>query len=78
AGPITVGPLVLFALAARRLQFTTLGFLQYIGPTGQLILGLYYGEPFTVFHAVCFTLIWIALAILSADAVRRSRKARIV
>lgn len=73
-GPITVAPLVLFALAARRLQFTTLGFLQYIGPTGQLILGLYYGEPFTLFHAICFGLIWTALAILSVDAMRRSRQ----
>ena len=72
----TVAPLVLFALAARRLKFSTLGFLQYIGPTGQFILGLYYGEPFTLFHAVCFGLIWTALAIFSLDAVRRSRRMR--
>ncbi len=76
AGPVTVAPLVLFALAARRLKFSTLGFLQYIGPTGQFILGLYYGEQFTLFHAVCFGLIWTALAIFSFDAVRRSRKVK--
>jgi chloramphenicol-sensitive protein RarD len=75
AGPVTVLPLVLFALAARRLKFTTLGFLQYIGPTGQFALGLYYGEPFTLYHAICFGLIWTALAILSVDAVRRNRTA---
>ncbi len=75
AGPVTVGPLVLFALAARRLKFTTLGFLQYIGPTGQFALGLYYGEAFTLYHAICFGLIWTALAILSIDAVRRNRAA---
>lgn len=73
AGPVTVGPLVLFALAARRLTLTTLGFLQYIGPTGQFILGLYYGEPFTPFHALCFGLIWTALILISVDAVRRNR-----
>ena len=76
AGPVTVLPLMLFALAARRLRFTTLGFLQYIGPTGQFLLGLYYGEPFTLYHAVCFGLIWSALAVLSIDAVRQNRKAR--
>lgn len=74
AGPVTVGPLVLFALAARRLTLTTIGFLQYIGPTGQFFLGLYYGEQFTLAHAICFGLIWTALALISADAVRRSRR----
>lgn len=77
AGPVTVLPLMLFALAARRLRFTTLGFLQYIGPTGQFLLGLYYGEPFTLYHAVCFGLIWSALGVLSIDAVRQTRRARV-
>jgi len=73
SGPMTVAPLLMFALAARRLTLTTLGFLQYIGPTGQLLLGLHYGEAFTAAHAVCFGLIWIALAIVTIDAVRRAR-----
>ncbi len=76
AGPVTVVPLLLFALAARRLRFSTIGFLQYIGPTGQFILGLYYGEPFTTYHAVCFGLIWAALAVFSLDAVQQNRKMR--
>jgi len=74
AGPATVIPLVLFALAARRLSLTIIGFLQYIGPTGQFFLGLYYGEKFTLAHAICFGLIWAALALISVDAFRRSRK----
>ena len=74
AGPATVVPLVLFALAARRLSLTIIGFLQYIGPTGQFFLGLYYGEKFTLAHAICFGLIWTALALISFDAWRRSRK----
>ncbi len=76
AGPVTVLPLMLFALAARRLKFTTLGFLQYIGPTGQFVLGLYYGEQFTIYHGLCFGLIWTALAMLSIDAFRKNRKPR--
>lgn len=74
AGPATVVPLVLFALAARRLSLTVIGFLQYIGPTGQFFLGLYYGEKFTLAHAICFGLIWTALALISIDAIRRNRK----
>lgn len=73
AGPVTVVPLVLFALSARRLRLTTVGFLQYIGPTGQFVLGLYYGEAFTLAHAICFGLIWTALALVSVDGLRRSR-----
>jgi chloramphenicol-sensitive protein RarD len=75
AGPITVIPLALFALAARRLRLSTLGFLQYIGPTLQFALGLYYGEAFTLAHGICFALIWTALALISIDAVRRNRPA---
>ncbi len=75
AGPVTVIPLVLFALSARRLTLTTVGLLQYIGPTLQFMLGLYYGEAFTVFHAISFGLIWIGLAIFSFDAVRANRAA---
>jgi len=77
AGPITVIPLVLFALAARRLKLSTIGFLQYIGPTLQFLLGLYYGETFTLYHAICFTLIWAALILTSADAIHQSRKTRV-
>ena len=76
AGPVTVIPLVMFALAARRLQLTTLGFLQYIGPTLQFIIGIWYGEAFTIYHGVCFALIWIALAVFSVDAVRANRAAK--
>ncbi len=78
AGPVTVVPLVLFALSARRLRLSTLGFLQYIGPTLQFVLGLYYGEPFTWAHGVCFGLIWTALAVFSFDAARASRAERLM
>lgn len=77
AGPLTVVPLVMFALAARRLRLSTLGFLQYIGPTLQFALGLLYGEAFTPYHAVCFGLIWTALAIFSLDAASANRAERL-
>lgn len=77
AGPVTVIPLVLFALSARRLQLSTIGFLQYIGPTLQFALGIYYGEAFTTGHAISFGLIWAALVIFSIDAARAARATRI-
>lgn len=74
AGPITVLPLLAFAFAARRLKLSTLGFLQYIGPTLQFACGVYYGEAFTLAHAWCFGLIWLALFLFSWDAWRTRPK----
>jgi chloramphenicol-sensitive protein RarD len=71
AGVVTATPLLWFATAARRLRLATLGFLQYIAPTSQLLLGvLVFGEAFTQDHQIAFTLIWAALAVYTADAVR--------
>lgn len=74
AGPVTVLPLWAFAIAARKLKLSTLGMLQYIGPTGQFICALYYGEAFTTAHAWCFGLIWIGIIIYSIDAYRGRAK----
>lgn len=73
-GPLTAVPLVLFAFGARRIPLSTVGLLQYIAPTLQLLLGIFmYGEPFSRSRAIGFVLIWAALAIYAADGVRRSR-----
>jgi chloramphenicol-sensitive protein RarD len=76
AGPLTALPLLLFAAGARRITLTTLGLLQYIGPSIQFGLGVWlFGEPFARDRAIGFGLIWLALAAYSADsawAMRRS------
>jgi len=46
-------------------------------PTMQFLFGLYYGEPFTLYHGICFGLIWLALGIFSIDAVRENQKMRV-
>ena len=74
AGPVTVLPLWAFAIAARNLKLSTLGMLQYIGPTGQFMLALYYGESFTASHAWCFGFIWLGIIIYSIDAYRLREK----
>lgn len=74
AGPITVLPLLAFAFAARRMTLSTLGILQYIGPTLQFGCGLYFGEAFTKAHALCFGFIWVGIIIYSNDAIRKHRQ----
>jgi len=74
AGPITVVPLLLFAVAARRLPLTTIGFMQFLAPTLQFLTGLYYGEKLTTAHMICFGLIWIAVVLFSTDAIRAGKK----
>lgn len=73
AGPLTVLPLLLFALAARRLRLSTIGVMQFIAPTLQFLVGLAYGEVLTGPHIVCFALIWVAVFLFSGDAWLRSR-----
>jgi chloramphenicol-sensitive protein RarD len=64
-----------FNNAAHRLPLATLGFMQYMAPSLQLLLGVFlYHEPFTHTHAVSFGLIWSALAIFSTYSWGRSRK----
>lgn len=64
-GPLTAAPLILFALAARRVSLVALGVLQYVGPTLQLLTGLAYGESFTALRAASFGLIWAGLALFT-------------
>lgn len=74
AGAVTATPLLWFTAAARRLPYSTLGFMQYLAPTGQFLLAvLAFGEPFRPAQLVTFGCIWIALVIFSWDALRRAR-----
>jgi chloramphenicol-sensitive protein RarD len=76
AGVVSTTPLLLFTAAARRLQYSTLGMLQFIAPTLQLLIAVVmYGEPFTRTHAVAFGAIWAALALYLAALVRHARAA---
>lgn len=74
AGLVTAVPLFLFAYAARLLPYSTVGVLQYIGPSLQLASGvLLFHERFDGARAAGFVLIWIALAIYAADGIARAR-----
>ena len=78
-GPLTAIPLLLFAAGARRLPLTTLGILQYIGPTLQFGIGVWvFNEAFTANRAIGYGCIWIALVIYTADGWRSARRASLV
>lgn len=71
AGLATTLPLLLFGRAVRTIRLTTLGILQFIGPTLQFVIGWQlYGEPMTRPRLLSFALIWLAVAIYAADAMR--------
>lgn len=74
AGPLTVIPLLFFALAARGMPLSVLGILQFVAPTLQFLVGLAYGEALTAAHVVCFVFIWTAIALFAADAGFASRR----
>lgn len=77
-GFVTAIPLLMFAVAARRMDYSTLGFTQFLAPTIVFVLGLtVFGEELKRAQAICFALIWCAVAIFAWDllAQRRARLA---
>jgi chloramphenicol-sensitive protein RarD len=74
AGPITAIPLLLFASGARKIPLSVLGLLQYIGPTIQMALGIFFfHEAFTQERLIGFVLIWSALALYAAEGIYKQR-----
>lgn len=72
AGPITAVPLWMFAVGARGVRMSTMGFLQYIAPTISLVIAVVvYHEPFDALRMVSFAFIWAALLVVSLEAFRR-------
>jgi chloramphenicol-sensitive protein RarD len=77
AGIITATPLMLFAFAARRLRMTTIGLMQYIGPSVQFAMAIFtLNESVSRSQLCAFAFIWIGLIVFSVDSFRASRPAR--
>ena len=76
-GLVTAVPLLLFAFGARALPYSTVGILQYIAPSLQLVCGvMLYGERFTPAIATGFGMIWAALLVYAVEGVWRARAAQ--
>ena len=73
AGVVSTTPLLLFTAAAKRLQYSTLGMLQFIAPTLQFLIAVLYGERVTFAHLIAFPAIWIALALYVTALLRAPR-----
>ena len=74
-GALTALPLIGFAYAVRQVSLTTVGILQYMSPTLQLLCGvLVLGESFGRDRAIGFTMIWLGLAVFAIDGFLRSRR----
>ena len=73
-GVLTAIPLLLFGAAAKRVPLSYIGFMQYLTPTLQFLLGLFvFQEPMPAARWLGFALVWFALSILSFDALRQLR-----
>jgi chloramphenicol-sensitive protein RarD len=74
-GVVTAIPLICFGAAATRVSMTTIGLLQYVAPTIQFALGVFlFGEPMPAMRWVGFTLVWLALAIFTFEALTYRRR----
>jgi chloramphenicol-sensitive protein RarD len=74
---VTAFPLLLFTLGARRLNLSTLGFLQYLAPSCMFLLGVFlFNEPLSSAQILTFVMIWTALCIYSTDSARYYRLAK--
>jgi chloramphenicol-sensitive protein RarD len=75
SGPVTTGPLLCFAAAARNLRMTTLGFLQFLAPMLQALVAVFlFREPFKREYQIALPLIGVAVLLYIADAVRTNRR----
>ena len=75
-GALTAIPLLMFAIAARRLPYSTLGFIQFLAPSIVFILGLtVFGEELRPIQLASFVLIWAAVAIFVWDMLSRRQPA---
>jgi chloramphenicol-sensitive protein RarD len=73
AGIVSTTPLLLFTAASKRLQYSTLGMLQFIAPTLQFLIAVIYGERVTIVHAIAFPAIWLALGLYVAALIKAAR-----
>lgn len=78
AGAVTAIPLLFFAAAARRATLTLIGLLQFVAPIMQFIIGAWIlGEPMPLERWIGFSLVWLALAVLTADSLIHARRVRV-
>lgn len=77
AGPVTVFPLFFFNKAVKLLPYSTLGLLQYLAPTLQLLCGVFlYNEAFSGTKPLTFIFVWSGLVLVTMDRLHHLKKTR--
>ncbi|MFA5973426.1 MAG: EamA family transporter RarD [Lentimicrobiaceae bacterium] len=75
AGPVTALPLFWFGIAATRIPLSTLGFIQYLSPTIQLLIGIFvFSEPFDTAYLISFGLVWTGLGIYTYSVIMAMKR----
>jgi len=75
AGVVTTLPLYWFAEGTRRIELSSVGFLQFIAPSIMMVIGIVlYGEVFTTTHAISFGLIWTGLGLYSISMIKAMKR----
>ena len=76
AGLVTTIPLLMFAGAARRIPLSMIGFMQYLAPTMQFLIGVFiYKEPFSTQQLIGFSIVWLGLLLFAAESFYNNRNA---
>jgi len=76
-GPVTAIPLFWFGIAATRIPLSTLGFIQYLSPTIQLLIGIFvFGEHFDMAYMISFGMVWIGLGIYTYSIIQAMKQRR--
>jgi chloramphenicol-sensitive protein RarD len=76
-GFVTVVPLLSYVASSKRLTLTAVGFMQYLAPTMQMLLGwLAYDEPMSPVRGAAFIVVWVGLALFTANQVRLANARR--
>lgn len=74
-GPVTAIPLLLFGFASSKVPLSWMGFMQYVAPTLQFLIGVFVmGEPMPPVRLLGFALVWVGLLALMIDAILRNRR----
>ena len=74
-GPVTAIPLLLFGFASSKVPLSWMGFMQYVAPTLQFVVGVFVmNEPMPPIRLLGFALVWVGLLVLMVDAVARNRR----
>lgn len=77
SGIVLSTPLLFFAVAARRMDYSSLGFVQFLSPTLGFFLALFvFHEPLRPVQLACFVLIWVAIALFSWDLMQQRIRVR--